>query len=319
MRILTYHRVIDPADPRVGYPGLVSATPAAFERQIRYLERYYDIVSAPRVLDALRGGPRLPARPVLITFDDAYVDFGEIAWPMLRRRGLPVTLFVPTAYPDDPDREFWWDRLHRAVASTRRDELLGTPLGRLDLRPEHRRAALRVLQRWLKSLTHADTLRWMDAVCHELGVSEIRPAPVLGWDALRRLAAEGVTLAPHTRTHPALDRMPLAAAQEEIRGSREDLEREIGSSAPIFAYPFGWRDERVASTLRSERFEAAVTQRDGTNPLPTADPFGLRRTNVTRRTSPVALALRLTSVGARFDAWRHAHRRLDRPALPLRA
>ena len=316
VRILTYHRVIDPADGSVGHPGLVSATPAAFERQIRYLERHHDIVSAPSVLAALRGGSRLPARPVLITFDDAYVDFGEVAWPILRRRGHPATLFVPTAYPDDPDREFWWDRLHRAVTSTRHDELLGTPLGRLDLRPAHRRVALRVLQTWLKSLTHADELRWMDAVCEELGVSEIRPAPVLGWDALRRLAAEGVTLAPHTRTHPALDRMPLAAAQEEIRGSREDLEREIGSSAPIFAYPFGSRDERVASTLRRERFEAAVTQQDGTNPLPVPDPFGLRRTNVTRRTSPVALALRLTSVGARLDAWRHAYPRLDRLCFP---
>jgi predicted ATP-grasp superfamily ATP-dependent carboligase/peptidoglycan/xylan/chitin deacetylase (PgdA/CDA1 family) len=316
VRILTYHRVIDPAHPSVGYPGVVSATPAAFERQMRYLERYYDIVSAPRVLDALEGGSRLPARPVLITFDDAYVDFGEVAWPILRRRGLPATLFVPTAYPDDPDREFWWDRLHRAVFSTGRDELLGTPLGRLDLHRAHRRAVLRVLQRWLKSLTHADALRWMDAVCHELGVTEIKPAPVLGWDALRRLAADGVTLAPHTRTHPALDRMPLSAAQAEIRGSREDLDREIGSSAPIFAYPFGTRDERVVTTLRKERFEAAVTQQDGPNPFPVADPFGLRRTNITRRTSPIAFALRLTSVGARFDAWRHAYPRVDRWSFP---
>ena len=28
---------------------------------------------------------------------------------------IPAVLFVPTAYPDAPDRTFWWDRLHRAV------------------------------------------------------------------------------------------------------------------------------------------------------------------------------------------------------------
>jgi peptidoglycan/xylan/chitin deacetylase (PgdA/CDA1 family) len=110
--------------------------------------------------------------------------------------------------------------------------------------------------------------------------------------------------------------MPLTAAQAEIRGSREDLDREIGSSAPIFAYPFGTRDERVVTILREERFEAAVTQQDGPNPFPMADPFGLRRTNITRRTSPIALALRLTSIGARFDAWRHAYPRADRWSFP---
>lgn len=319
VRILTYHRVVDPGHPSVGHPGLVSATPAAFERQVRYLERYYDVVSTSQVLDALRGGPSLPARAVLLTFDDAYADFGEVAWPILRRRRLPVTLFVPTAYPDAPDREFWWDRLHRAVFSTRRTELVETPLGRLDLSPERRGAALCALQRWLKSLAHAELLAWMDAVCLELDVTEIEPAPVLGWDALRRLAAEGVALAPHTRTHPFLERMTPAEARAEIRGSREDLAREVGSSAPIFSYPFGSRDEHVVTTLKREGFQAAVTQLDGHNTFPVVDPYGLRRTNVTRRTTPIALALRLTSIGARLDAWRHAVPRSKRRSLAASA
>jgi hypothetical protein len=84
----------------------------------------------------------------------------------------------------------------------------------------------------------------------------------------------------------------------------------------IFSYPFGTRDERVVTILREERFEAAVTQRDGPNPLPMADPFGLRRTNITRRTSLITLALRLTSIGARFDAWRHAYPQPERSSFP---
>ena len=310
VRILTYHRVIDPRHPSVEYSGLVSAKPADFERQLRHLERHYDVVSTARVLDALQGGPRLPPRPVLITFDDAYTDFADVAWPILRRRGLPATLFVPTAYPDDPSREFWWDRLHRAFSSTRHDELVGTPLGRLDLQPDHRHTSLRMLHEWLKSLPHTDALNWVEVVCDELGVTDIRPAPVLGWDALRQLAEDGVELAPHTRTHPMLDRMPLDAAAAEIRGSRDDLEREVGSSAAIFAYPFGSQDERVVELLKQERYVAAVTQRDGHNFLSTTDPFRMCRTNITRRTSPMTLALRLTSPGARLDVWRRTYRRL---------
>ena len=310
VRILTYHRIIEPTDPTVDCPSVVSATPADFDRQMQLIGRHYDVVSAARVLDALHGGPRLPSRAVLITFDDAYVDFAEVAWPILRRHGFPATLFVPTAYPDDPALEFWWDRLHRAIASTRREELVGTPLGRLDLQPDRRPGSFRMLQTWLKSLPHAEALHWIEAVCAELGVTDIKPAPVLGWDALRRLAADGVALAPHTRTHPRLDRMTLDAAAAEIRGSRDDLEREVGTSAPIFAYPFGLRDERVVELLRQEGYEAAVTQRHGHNVLSTVDPYCLCRTNVSRRMSPTALALRLTSTGARLDGLRHAYRRV---------
>ena len=38
------------------------------------------------------------ARPVLLTFDDAYADFYEDAFPTLQRHGFPATLYVPTAY-----------------------------------------------------------------------------------------------------------------------------------------------------------------------------------------------------------------------------
>lgn len=39
-----------------------------------------------------------PRRAYLLTFDDAFESFAMHAWPELRRRGLPVLLFVPTAW-----------------------------------------------------------------------------------------------------------------------------------------------------------------------------------------------------------------------------
>src|SRR5512138_1997070 len=103
LRVLTYHRVADPhATPWLN-PALVSALPAVFEQQMAYVSRRYAAVSLEEVIDAAVRRIRLPRRAVLITFDDAYRDFGEIAWPILRRHRLPATLFVPTAYPGAPD------------------------------------------------------------------------------------------------------------------------------------------------------------------------------------------------------------------------
>ena len=88
LRILTYHRVADIGTcPRLN-PRLVSATPVEFEKQMRHLARSYRVVSATDVLEAVEFGRPLPRRAVLVTFDDAYRDFAEIAWPIMRRHGL---------------------------------------------------------------------------------------------------------------------------------------------------------------------------------------------------------------------------------------
>ncbi len=61
LRVLTYHRVVDPADARDCDPALISATPGDFERQVQYLAAHYNVVSAGQVVDAEALG-RAPAR-----------------------------------------------------------------------------------------------------------------------------------------------------------------------------------------------------------------------------------------------------------------
>ena len=47
-----------------------------------------------------RDGAPLPARPVLITFDDGYRDNLEHAAPVLQKHGYPAVIFVPIGYLD---------------------------------------------------------------------------------------------------------------------------------------------------------------------------------------------------------------------------
>src|SRR5690606_41799450 len=82
---------------------------------------------------------------------------------------------------------------------------------------------------------------------------------VLGWDELRQLAAEGVTLGAHTRTHPLLTRVRLDVARREVVGSLEGLRREIGEVLPVFAYPAGAYNAEVVAMLKEARFRLAFT------------------------------------------------------------
>ncbi|HEX6070126.1 MAG TPA: polysaccharide deacetylase family protein [Longimicrobiaceae bacterium] len=306
LRVLTYHRVIDPADAPLADPALISAVPSAFERQMRFLARRYRPVRPEEMLEAARGGTPLPERAVLVTFDDAYRDFGEIAWPIMRRHRVPATVFVATAYPDHPEREFWWDQLHRAFARTSRAELSVAPALRLSLDgDEARRRSLRSLQSYLKRIPHAEAMELVARIREDLGDAVAMPGEVLGWSDLRALAADGVTLGGHTHTHPAMNQLPLDELRSEVHGSRDILEREIGPAAPIFAYPFGAHDPAAVEVVRRAGYELAMTAMDGHNRIGSTDPLRLRRTNVTRRTTPRLLRLRLLPLFPYVDRWRH--------------
>jgi peptidoglycan/xylan/chitin deacetylase (PgdA/CDA1 family) len=276
--ILTYHHVADPARSPLLYPGLFT-DPLEFAAQMDFLVSRHRPVSLNELLGARRGDHALPLRSVLVTFDDGYRDFADHAWPILRRLGIPATLFIPTAYPGNPGQVFWWDRLYSALSSTDA-EVIETPDGDLRLASSAERLdAYRTVRERVKSLPHEEGMALVDEVCETLGAPQAR-SDVLGWPDLRRLAAEGVDLAPHSRTHPLLDKVPIEAARAEILGSLEDLEREVGRGSRVFAYPGGGESPEVVRVLEDEGFELAFSTRRGTNDIRTADWLRLRRINV---------------------------------------
>jgi peptidoglycan/xylan/chitin deacetylase (PgdA/CDA1 family) len=290
--VLTYHRVDEPAARPTLSPVLVSAAPEAFEAQMAYLAAHCTVLSLPELLRAFDTGAELPRRAVLITFDDAYRDFAGHAWPILKRFRLPVTLFVPTAYPDHPERAFWWDRLYAALSTTDRP-VVETPWGRLALAtPGQRQQAFRRLRQHVKSLPHAAAMAWVDRTCAQLGGTAPEPW-ILSWPELRRLGAEGVTLAPHSRTHPLLHRLPPEEARAEVAGSLADLEAAVGPTPAVLAYPGGGLDDGVVRTVAEEGFRLAFTTARGANDLRRADPLRVRRVHVGRRATLAVLRWRL--------------------------
>ncbi len=289
LRVLTYHRV---------------DAPESFRLQAEYLARSVPTVSVPDVLAALDGGRRLPPRAVLLTFDDAYRSFATHAWPALRALGIPAALFVPTAYPDSGRPAFWWDRLERGIARTapraRVDTAVGTfPTGTA----QERRRSVRELKRRLKGLPDASLREEVERICAALGVPE-EPHEVLGWDELRRLAREGAWIGAHTRTHPILTRLSPAAAEEEIRGSIADLEREIGTGPRVLAYPDGRHDEGVLEGAARAGVELAFTMRRGTNALGSGDRLSLRRIHADAGDSCEVLRARLLYSSVYLNPWR---------------
>jgi len=107
------------------------------------------------------------------------------------------------------------------------------------------------------------------------------PLPLLDWDALGRLADQGLVLGAHSRTHADLRVLGDAAMLDEIAGSFDDIARETGRRPDGFAYPYGYLDERVVRATRTASRWACTTAlgplstRDDPHRLPRLDAYFL--------------------------------------------
>lgn len=93
--VLLYHRVGGGTRSDVDVAGRV------FAEQMRYLHEHCQVVSLDTVADVYaRSAGRETSDVVAITFDDGYRDTYEVAYPILRRYGLPSTIYVPAMYTE---------------------------------------------------------------------------------------------------------------------------------------------------------------------------------------------------------------------------
>ncbi|MBX5489762.1 MAG: polysaccharide deacetylase family protein [Chloroflexi bacterium] len=92
--VLSYHHVGSPVPGRYAW---LTVSPQRFEAHVRWLAAHgYRGIRASDWLAWRTHGTPLPAKPVLVTFDDGYADVGRFALPVLRRYGFSATVFVVT-------------------------------------------------------------------------------------------------------------------------------------------------------------------------------------------------------------------------------
>ncbi len=105
--ILMYHRIdyLKPTLPSI--TRSLTVDPSDFAAQMRWLHGHgYHTITQLQLFNALERGVRLPARPVLLTFDDGYRDVFGKAMPVLRKLRMHATAYVITDRISGPDPSF---------------------------------------------------------------------------------------------------------------------------------------------------------------------------------------------------------------------
>jgi peptidoglycan/xylan/chitin deacetylase (PgdA/CDA1 family) len=290
--IVTFHRVADrdPADP-FSLPTLF-ISPERFERVLAFLRSRYRIVTLDEILSALPGGDPLPPNALAITFDDGYRDVFDHAVPILRRASLPATVFLPTAYIDTPGAVFWWDEAWYLLAAAReRDGLPATLAAELDgsLPREILGAVSTAGDRWktavlaaidrMQSSPPSEVRSLLDALWERTAAERdpfLERNAIATWDEVRRASEDGIAFGSHTRNHVFLHREPEALVRDELRTSREEIEKRLGVEVRDFAYPGGRITRDVRRWVREAGYRCGLTTEPGVNGNGD-EPFALRR------------------------------------------
>lgn len=186
---------------------------------------------------SLHGGPPLPARPVLITFDDGYRTMATVAAPILERHRIPAVFFV-CAMPIQSRSLFLHDAIARRSGEAAADAFRSTPYP-----------------------------QWRDALRTNLTpVSADDPHAMLTVEELRTLARRGFEIGSHSTSHPTLVHASLESQRQEIAENEAALRDWLGHDSAAFAYPFGQPTDYTTETqaiLRQHGYEFAFTTTAG--------------------------------------------------------
>ena len=285
LTIVMYHYVRNLRHSR--YPEIKGLSKDDCEEQIQYIKRHYNVVSGPELMDAIVEGTPLPPRPLILTFDDGYIDHFTEVFPVLDRENLPGCFFPPAkcilehkvldvnkihfVLASTPEKRTLVESIFTQIDENRSCynlltsaaywEKLGTP-NRFD--PAEVIFCKRMLQRELPvELRQAitDELFSRYVTTDEASFSrELYMTP----DQLRVLHRHGMYIGSHGYDHFWLNTLSIPQQENEVDQSLAFL-KSVGADIRrwIMCYPYGAYNESLLSVLNSRNCVIGLTTEVG--------------------------------------------------------
>ena len=285
LTIVMYHYVRDLRHAR--YPEIKGLAKDDFEEQIQYIKKHYNVISGPELMDAIVEGAPLPQRPLMLTFDDGYIDHFTEVFPVLDRENLPGCFFPPAkcilenkvldvnkihfVLASAPEKRTLVDYIFKQIDENRSRydlatsaeywEKLGRP-SRFD--PAEVIFCKRMLQSELpielrQAITEELFSRYVTT--DEASFSrELYMTP----DQLRMLHRHGMYVGSHGYDHFWLNTLSTQEQEREIDKSLAFL-KTVDSDIRrwIMCYPYGAYDESLLSVLKSRNCIIGLTTEVG--------------------------------------------------------
>jgi peptidoglycan/xylan/chitin deacetylase (PgdA/CDA1 family) len=273
----------------------------ALERQLRWIKENRTVIPLARYAASLRGGEPVPDGSTVLTFDDGYENNYSLAFPLLRKLGLPATFFVATDFIEKRET-LWVDRLEAAFHATRKESLELPAVAGLwtwHTEAEKIHAYLSVKSR-LKKLDGrgrddglADVMARLETPALEIPDLFAPMTP----KQLRELAASDlVEIGAHSCRHDVLTYLDDERANNEIAASKKKVADLCGRDPALFSYPNGEGGPRLARMAERAGYAAAVEGSLRLNPPEGVSPYRIDRIALHEDDPPAVVAATLAGL-----------------------
>lgn len=274
--ILSFHRVSDEYSP--AYPPIPTKV---FDKICRYISKKYEVIHPDQLFEQKKSKkPKL-----LITFDDAYMDFKECAYPILKKYNLPVVQHVITQCAETGE-SFWTQRLNKIIEQyfIEQRKIFLEDLG-IEITPKTKqnveKVALDIYRKLLPLVEREQYLKKLESGLK----NAYSPTPMLQWEDIKALNQdENIVFGSHTCSHENLTMLDSQQIELELKNSKDILQTHLGEEKNLFlAYPNGQVNELVARTAKKVGYSAAFTTEAQKYAIEGGDQFFIPRYLVYRR------------------------------------
>lgn len=269
--ILMFHRVIPKSEePRVHNHESLEISPEHLEQIILYFKRRnYLFISINDLKHHLKGSST--RKFVVFTFDDGYLDNLTYAYPIFKKYGVPLTIYVTTNFIN-AKAVMWWYHLEQILLMKETWTFTWENIQydfECNSRSQKELAFEEVRKLITSSYSAQDHLKKMGNLFEtdiQLLLDYTRNN-AMSWQQISDLSKDPmVTIGAHTANHLPLKILDSTQLEDEIVNSKIEIEDMIGKRVDHFAYPFGKSieaGEREYEFVKLHHFSTAVTTNIG--------------------------------------------------------
>jgi peptidoglycan/xylan/chitin deacetylase (PgdA/CDA1 family) len=269
--ILSYHRILPQGCDDIAFiqPGMY-VTSETFERQMEFISSHYHLINLEEGVKSCH-----LKNACMITFDDGWADNYKHAFPILKKHGIPATIFLVTNMIDT-NKWPWPDRICYYIHSIPLVSFVD--IFRSSLRKMGRESYNIIGSSWNKWIISEMVLEYLkrldsQALCSIMADLDFNFAqykeklsqkrPWLNWDEISEMAQHGISYGSHTHNHMILNQIPISEARRELVLSKEILGEKIGKPVTMFCYPNGNYNTALMRLVEECGYEIAVTTKRG--------------------------------------------------------
>jgi glycosyltransferase involved in cell wall biosynthesis/peptidoglycan/xylan/chitin deacetylase (PgdA/CDA1 family) len=264
--VFMFHRVL-PNGERC-YDSEMATSTDAFSAFLDWLSERYRVLPLSELLASRRDTASYGRPRCAITFDDGWLDNYLYAFPQLRQRGLPATIFLPLRYIGT-HRRFWQEQLWLCldgIDSAKQRDSIREAARSLPWFPIAAEAlyTFQGLRRFLLTRPTEEAEDFVHRLVESIGAgSSPASRAFLNWNEVHEMQGMGISFGSHTMSHSLLTHMEQARARNEIRESREELADRLRENVSAFAYPWGAASWETRNSVKEAGYRLACSTLPG--------------------------------------------------------